>query len=191
MSARLRLSHASGWATTCSPSKSLGGIAALCHGDDDRIAARGGEGKRRGAFRRLVCGRRDRERRGGFARCEGRCAPCGIVALRQRPRARIGAQVEQPAAACGFGILSPWGVTESILPPVSPVLSSLHDTDTESTSASSRKRNFFIAESRLKFVSGPAVRSGAAGQKRDGNLCVPSRERVAVIRPLPGSCPRT
>ena len=23
----------------------LGGIAALCHGDDDRIAARGGEGK--------------------------------------------------------------------------------------------------------------------------------------------------
>ena len=70
-------------------------------------------------------------------------------------------------------------------------LSSLHDTDTESTSASSRKRNFFIEESRLKFVSGPAVRSGTAGQKRDGNLCVPSRERVAVIRPLPGSCPRT
>lgn len=27
----------------------LGGIAALCHGDDDRIAARGSEGKRRGA----------------------------------------------------------------------------------------------------------------------------------------------
>ena len=190
MSARLRLSHASGWATTCSPSKSWE-ASPLC-------VTVTTTGSQPGAVKVSVAERFDDSfavavtandvevlpdvRAGVHHAVLSLCVSDHAPASVRRSSSRL-----PPAASNSISV----GVTESILPPVSPVLSSLHDTDTESTSASSRKRNFFIAESRLKFVSGPAVRSGTVGQKRDGNLCVPSRESVAVIRPLPGSCPRT
>ena len=80
----------------------LGGIAALCHGDDDRIAARGGEGECRAALRAArIGGDRNVERGGGPARRPLGRAPRRAVALRERPRPGVGLQFDQLASAPG------------------------------------------------------------------------------------------
>ena len=162
MSARLRSSHASGSATTSSPSKSKAG-SPLC-------VTLTTTGSHPGAVKVSVASRFDDSFASTVITNDVEILPdvsAGThhaefslwvndhdFASVRRSSTRL------PPAASNT---SSAGDTESKPPPISSALSSPHDTNAENANASSANRYFLITIIRLIFVSGPIGRSEPTG----------------------------